>query len=158
MPIGTRSKGTRVFHAPLATAWAALAAGASPGSAFVEATNCVSVSNPKRFDTKNFDSSALADPGELPVWEQTPGGFAFAIKQDEVGTTGTGTDALKALADATTPLVWVVLYRDGRACYFSSAVLIPQSEGDAANSITDEVKHTYQVASTGPVGTWQPHV
>lgn len=156
MSIGTRSKGTRVFHAALGTTWTALAALATPGAAFIEATCCISVSNPKRFEVQEFDVSCLADPTEQPVQEIKPGSFSFTIKQNEVGATGTGTDALKTLADATTPLVWAILYVDGRCCFFPSGVLIPMSEGDAQNSITDEVKHSYMVRGL-LAGVWQTH-
>lgn len=158
MSRGTRSKGTRIYRAPNNTTWTAVLAAGTPGSPWVEANCAITVSNPKRFDVQEFDASCLADPTEQPVQELKPGSCGFTAKQVDgsgSGSSSTGTDELKVVADATTPLAWGILYVDGRCCYFSSAVLIPQSEGDAQNTITDEVKHNYMIRGL-VVGSWQP--
>ncbi len=148
MSIGTKSKGTKIYHANDATTWTAVVAAGSPGGSWTECLCAIRVSNPKRFEVSEHDVSCLADAGEQPVQEKKPGSFTFSAKQT------TDCEAVKTLADAVTPKAWAILYPDGRAFYFSSAVLIPQSEGDAENSITSEVMHSYMVRGL-VIGAWQ---
>jgi hypothetical protein len=154
MSEGTRSKGTRIYkHAavvPWVNPWTALAPGASPAAAYKEVVCPLSVSKPKRFETQEWDASCLTDAGEQPTQEKKPGGFTFTAKQAD-GADG-GTEILKTAADATTLAMWVILYKDGRA-FIIQGVLIPEAEGEAANQLTDEVKHEYRVRGS-EIGEW----
>lgn len=148
MSIGTKSKGTRIYHATDLTTWTAVVAAGTPSGSWTEVLCAISVSNPKRFEVQEHDVSCLGDAVEQPVQELKPGSFSFRSKQT------TDCEAVKTLADAVTKKAWAVLYPDGRACYFASAVLIPQSEGDADNSLTSEVMHSYMVRGLVN-GAWQ---
>lgn len=148
MSLGTRSKGTRLYHAAANASWTDLAAGVAPGNAWTEFACPIGVSNVKRYETVPYDASCMSDAAEQPAFEKKPGGFSFELKQKSE------TPTVKDLADAATERMFAILYVDGQA-FVIKGKLIADTEGGGGNSLTEEVKHGYRVAGTA-IGEWKP--
>lgn len=137
---GTKSQGSRVYYAPLSTAWVALAAGAYPAGAWVEVARGQSIDT-KPHEVEKFDNSCLNDTSPSPAIELKPSGLSFTRERDASSPT------IRALADGTTKYEWAEVFVDGNA-ETCTGYLTCTSAGKADKGFANRVIESYEVVAT----------
>lgn len=134
----SKQQGTRLYEAPTGTAWTDLAAGAAPGSPWVQIASIVNVKvTPHEVD--KFDKAALEDTAPQPDRELKPGNITFTKDQD-----ATASVALRTRCDAGTKKKYAVVYLDGTADTVEGALSCTNVEANKGD-YRAKVPETYQI-------------